>query len=626
MTNALLRRRILVCDDETGVIEAYRRILSDLVEGASAQGEVALDALAADLFGEEVAPTINRAGIDDIVYCRQGDEAVAVFGEAACKGEPFAAVFLDVRMPPGFDGAEAARRMRALDPTINIVMVTGYSDHRPAEIAEIIGAQDRLFYLVKPFDADEVRQMATTLVHRWTSDMHTAAELAGRLRELEKVNRALQVSEASAHRAARRDPLTGLLNRKGLQEAFEVAMSEASKGGGEIFFAYIDLDRFKMVNDVHGHAVGDRFICQVGDRIVCATGQDGFVARLGGDEFAVVITKGEELDSLLNRLLRIGDVPFAEAGSELPVSLSIGYCRCDVVSDSLSDAMRRADLALYSAKAAGRGSAGGYDKSLDDEFLRSQVIARDLKTAIGINSLQLHYQPLMSADGCRVTGLEALLRWTHPERGDVSPAVFIPIAEQNNLMIELGDWVLRQAMRDICSWPDVVTSVNLSAVQFSQPRFAEHVIDLARAAGISPAIIEFEITETALCANIVDFARQVEKLCEAGFRLALDDFGSGYAGIGYLSQLRFNKLKIDRSFVSNLRIKPNAERMIRSIVGLGEAMGLTVTAEGVEEAFQHELLRAAGCDQMQGFLFHRPCSREAVMQLLDRQRIADRAA
>jgi EAL domain-containing protein (putative c-di-GMP-specific phosphodiesterase class I) len=232
----------------------------------------------------------------------------------------------------------------------------------------------------------------------------------------------------------------------------------------------------------------------------------------------------------------------------------------------------------------------------------------------------------MSADGCRVTGLEALLRWTHPERGDVSPAVFIPIAEQNNLMIELGDWVLRQAMRDICSWPDVVTSVNLSAVQFSQPRFAERVIDLARAAGISPAIIEFEITETALCANIVDFARQVEKLCEAGFRLALDDFGSGYAGIGYLSQLRFNKLKIDRSFVSNLRIKPNAERMIRSIVGLGEAMGLTVTAEGVEEAFQHELLRAAGCDQMQGFLFHRPCSREDVMQLLDRQRIADRAA
>ncbi|MBW6425196.1 EAL domain-containing protein [Rhizobium sp. XQZ8] len=626
MTNALLRRRILVCDDETGVIEAYRRILSDLVEGASAQAEVTLDALAADLFGDEQTPAINGTGIDEIVYCRQGDEAVAVFGEAAGKGEPFAAVFVDVRMPPGFDGVEAARRMRALDPAINIVMVTGYSDHRPAEIAGAIGAQDRLFYLVKPFDADEVRQMATTLVHRWTSDMRAAAELTGRLQELEKVNRALQVSEASAHRAARRDPLTGLLNRKGLQEAFDAAMSEASKADGKLFFAYIDLDRFKMVNDVHGHAVGDLFICNVGDRIVRATGQDGFVARLGGDEFAVVITEGEELDSVLNRVLRVGDIPFAEAGSELPVSLSIGYCRCDVVGGGLSDAMRRADLALYSAKAAGRGTARGYDKSLDDEFLRSQVIACDLKAAIENSGLQLHYQPLMSADGCKVTGLEALLRWTHPEHGDVSPAVFISIAEQNNMMIELGDWVLRQAMRDIRSWPDIITSINLSAVQFSQPCFAEKVIQLARAADISPSLIEFEITETALCGNMFDFAQQVEKLCDAGFKLALDDFGSGYAGIGYLSQLRFNKLKIDQSFVSNLRIEPNAERIIRSLVGLGEAMGLTVTAEGVEEVFQHELLRAAGCDQMQGFLFHRPCSREDVKQLLDRQRSADRAA
>jgi EAL domain-containing protein (putative c-di-GMP-specific phosphodiesterase class I) len=193
-------------------------------------------------------------------------------------------------------------------------------------------------------------------------------------------------------------------------------------------------------------------------------------------------------------------------------------------------------------------------------------------------------------------------------------------------MVELGEWVLRQAMRDVRLWPDVVTSVNLSAVQFSQPRFAEHVIELAKAAGISPSIIEFEITETALCGNMIDFGQQVEKLCDAGFRLALDDFGSGYAGIGYLSQIRFNKLKIDRSFVNDLRIKPNAERMIRSLVGLGEAMGLTVTAEGVEEAFQHEHLRAAGCDQMQGFLFHRPCSRENVKQILDRQRKADCAA
>jgi diguanylate cyclase (GGDEF)-like protein len=626
ITKEEIRRRILVCDDEPSVIDAYRRILSDLVDGHAEQSEVTLDALAADLFGDEPSPPSHGAGISEIVYCRQGDEAVAVFEEAGRLGLPFAAVFLDVRMPPGIDGVEAARRMRVLDPAINIVMVTGYSDHRPAEIAGFVGAQDRLFYLVKPFDADEVRQMATTLVHRWTSDVHAGNELALRLQELEKVNHALQASEASAHQAARRDTLTGLLNRKGLKQEFDAALSIAKLDGNNPAFAYIDFDRFKLVNDAHGHAVGDRFICDVADRIVKAAGDNSFVARLGGDEFAVVLSDGDAIEDVINRLLRVGEKPFSESGFSLPVSLSIGYCHCDPARDSLSDVMRRADLALYSAKLAGRGTARIYDKHLDEEFQRCQAIARDLKDAVDTNALHLHYQPLMSADGYRVTGLEALVRWNRPGHGPVSPAVFVPIAEQNNLMVELGDWVLRQAMKDVSSWPDVVTSINLSAVQFSQPHFAKHVIELASAAGISPSVIEFEITETALCGNMSDFSRQVERLCEAGFKLALDDFGSGYASIGYLSQLHFNKLKIDQSFVRNLRLKPNADRVIKSIVGLGDAMGLTVTAEGVEEGFQHELLRAAGCDQMQGFLFHRPCSRQDVEQLLDRQRQADRAA
>jgi len=516
--------------------------------------------------------------------------------------------------------------MRQLDPAVNIVMVTGHSDHRPAEIAGVVGAQDRLFYLVKPFDPDEVRQMATTLAHRWSSDRTVANELTSRLQELEKVNRALKLSEASAHQAARRDPLTGLLNRKGLQEQFDAAFSLASKEGRYLSFAYIDLDRFKLVNDAHGHTVGDRLIREVASRIVEATADDGFVARLGGDEFAVVCAHPDRLEEVVCRLLRVGETPFIEDGFNLPVSLSVGYCRCDAGQDSLSDAMRRADVALYSAKMAGRGGARIYDADLDKQFLLGQAIARDLKDAIDANALRLHYQPLMSADGCRVTGLEALLRWDRRDYGPISPALFVPIAEQNNLMAELGEWVLRQAMKDIQLWPDIVTSINLSAVQFAQPHFAEHVLALAKSAGISPSVIEFEITETALSQDMTNFAQQVATLRRAGFNLALDDFGSGYASIGYLSQFHFNKLKIDRSFVSNLRLKPNADRMIRSIVGLGEAMGLTVTAEGVEDEFQHELLRAAGCDQMQGFLFHKPCSKEDVERLLDKQRQADRAA
>jgi diguanylate cyclase (GGDEF)-like protein len=619
-------RRILVCDDEPGVIDAYRRIFSDLVEFSHHESDAALDALAVDLFGDEPSPTAISGGINEIIYRRQGEDAVAAFEQASREGVPFAAVFLDVRMPPGIDGVETARRMRAIDPAINIVMVTGYSDHRPAEIAGLVGAQDRLFYLVKPFDADEVRQIATTLANRWSSDRRTAIELASRLQELEEVNRALRASEASAHRGARRDALTGLLNRKGLDEAFEATLSLAREEGHDISFAYIDLDRFKQVNDVHGHAVGDRLLCEVADRITQAAGENCFVARLGGDEFAVFSAKSDTFEDVVGRLLRVGEKQFEEDELRLPVSLSVGYCHCSAKDGTLLDAMRRADVALYSAKLAGRGVARIYDRNMAEEFQRSQTVTRDLRDAIANNTLQLHYQPLMSADGLRVTGLEALLRWNRPGHGPISPAVFVPIAEQSNLMIELGEWVLRQAVKDVRFWPDVVTSINLSAIQLSQPHFADHVIELVIAAGISPTMIEFEITETALSANMSNFAEQVEQLCQAGFKLALDDFGSGYASIGYLSQLQFNKLKIDRSFVSDLRRKPNAAGMIRSIVSLGDAMGLTVTAEGIEEEFQHEALRTAGCDQMQGYLFHQPCSRQDVEKLLDRQRQADRAA
>jgi EAL domain-containing protein (putative c-di-GMP-specific phosphodiesterase class I) len=225
----------------------------------------------------------------------------------------------------------------------------------------------------------------------------------------------------------------------------------------------------------------------------------------------------------------------------------------------------------------------------------------------------------MSADGQRVTGLEALLRWNHVQHGAISPQVFVSLAEQNDLMTELGDWVLRQAMQDVRLWPDLVTSINLSAAQFARPDFADKVIELARAMGVSTAMIEFEITETALSNDMASFTDQVRKLSQAGFQFALDDFGSGYASIGYLSKLQFDKLKIDRSFVSELGAQPNADRLIRSMVSLGDAMGLTVTAEGVEEVFQHEMLKSAGCNQMQGYLFYKPCSREEIQMILSQQ-------
>ncbi|TCQ02963.1 diguanylate cyclase (GGDEF)-like protein [Rhizobium sp. PP-F2F-G36] len=612
------KRRILICDDEAGILDAYRRIFSDLV--AEAVDDAAgsdYDALSADLFGDE--PTADAAVIDDIVYCRQGEEAVEAVRAAKTAGQPFGVVFLDVRMPPGIDGVETARQIRAIEPVINIVIVTGYSDHRPTEIAGMVGAADRLFYLVKPFDADEVRQMATTLVNRWTSDGDIARELAAQVEALEKLNQALRASEASAHLVARRDPLTKLLNRTGLQERFNAARKTAHANGAQVALLYLDLDRFKRVNDSYGHGIGDQLICEVARRLSTAVRDDGFVARLGGDEFAI-LCETAELELVLARIVATAELPFATSAYQLPVNFSIGYsCGRNDADADLQELMRQADVALYVAKDAGRGIARQFDPYLDQIFFRDQTMARDLKTAIESNALCLNYQPLMCIEGKRVTGVEALLRWHHDDLGLISPEIFVPIAEKNGLMGELGNWVLKRAFEDARVWPDVITSINLSVLQFAKPDFAEIVLKLARDMGVVADRIEFEITETAMTNDTTSFLAQVEVLRKAGFRFALDDFGSGYASIGYLSRLNFHKLKIDRSFVSALSVKPDADRMIRSIVSLGAAMGLTITAEGVEDVHQHEILKAVGCDQLQGFLFHRPCSRSDVEAILKRE-------
>lgn len=614
------KRRILICDDEAGILDAYRRIFSDLVGETVDEPASDFDALSADLFGDE--PTGKTAVIDEIVYCRQGQEAVEAVRAAKAAGQPFGVVFLDVRMPPGIDGVEAARQIRTIEPVVNIVIVTGYSDHRPDEISGMVGAVDRLFYLVKPFDADEVRQIATTLVNRWTSDSDIARELAAQVEALEALNKALRASEASAHQGARRDPLTGLLNRTGLQERFDEARLTAQASGGRIALLYIDLDRFKQVNDSYGHGIGDQLICEVARRLSTAVENDGFVARLGGDEFAIVCETAR-LEPVLARILMTAEAPFAIGAHRLPVRFSIGHsCGGDNVDADLQELMRQADVALYVAKDAGRGVARPFDPHLDRIFLRDQTMARDLKTAIETDALRLHYQPLMCIEGKRVTGVEALLRWDHHDLGLVSPEIFVPIAEKNGLMGELGNWVLQHAFEDARAWPAIVTSINLSVLQFAKPDFADTVLTLAREHGVAADKIEFEITETAMTDDTTSFLAQVETLRTAGFRFALDDFGSGYASIGYLSRLNFHKLKIDRSFVSALSVKPDADRMIRSIVSLGAAMGLTITAEGVEDVVQHDILKAVGCDQLQGFLFHRPCSRSDIEAILRREGLA----
>jgi diguanylate cyclase (GGDEF)-like protein len=607
-------KRVLVVDDDTQVLEGYRRVLTSLMRSDAAP-ESDFDALSAEIFGAASSVPEPAPLLDEVVYHRQGEHAVRATEEALARGRPFALVFLDMRMPPGIDGLETARRIRSLDPHVNVVIVTGYSDHKPAEITAAVGRPEKLFYLVKPFDAAELQQLTHALANRWSFDVDTAEELARRIAELEMVNAALQSSEARALEAARRDSLTGLSNRTGLAERFQGELAAPDSAERQLSVMYLDLDRFKDVNDSLGHAAGDDLIREFARRLKDVAGEDGFAARLGGDEFAVICTDSVKVPGLSERLLEAGARPYEIDGRVVHASVSIGIGFCDAGRPNLIEAMRRADIALYAAKGAGRGVVCEFDPSMERDILDTQRLAHDLARAIASDELTLHYQPIVDAAGTPVCAVEALLRWRHPVQGMIPPLVFIAVAEKTDLIRELGDWVVRRAFTDARGWPDLVTSINLSPIQLRSPGFVAKVSKLMTEFGIEPAMFEFEITETALLQDMPTATAQLLALKDLGFRIALDDFGSGYAGIAYLKQVPFDRLKLDQSFVQDLSLRAGAGGVVKSIIGLAQAMGLAITAEGVEDAEQHRFLRDAGCSQMQGFLFHRPKSREELLQL-----------
>ena len=621
MTSSTKLRRILVVDDDAQVLEAYGRVLADLVVKAPTNGDE-FDDLSAELFGGEPSEAVAEALIDDIVFCRQGEHAVATLEAAAAEGKPFAIAFIDMRMPPGIDGLETARRIRALDPDVNLVIVTGYSDHKPSEISLAIGRPEKLFYLLKPFDVGELQQLATALAHRWSTDNAVTDELALRVAELERLNAQLKASEARAQEAARVDALTGLSNRTGLSERFQRdVLVSSEEDDRQLSVLYLDLDRFKDVNDSLGHPVGDELIRQFAVRIRDAVGDDGFAARLGGDEFAVISMKRGLMEAVAGKLLATCSEPYDVGGQIVLTSVSIGIAHSPPGTADLIEAMRQADIALYAAKASGRGVALEFAPSMERDILGAQSLARDLAEAIKSDALELHYQPLVCAEGIPISSVEALLRWKHPVRGIIPPMEFIQVAEKTDLIRELGSWVIRRAFRDARQWPGLVTAINLSPAQLRAPGFIEDLRSLVIEMQVTPSMFEFEVTETVLIDDIELASDRLHLLKEIGFRIALDDFGSGYASLAYLTRISFDKLKIDRSFVYNLGVEDGAEGIVRSIVGLGLALNLTITAEGVEHPDQHMVLQKVGCHNLQGFLFHRPVPAEEVVALLKNHRL-----
>jgi diguanylate cyclase (GGDEF)-like protein len=352
-------RRILVVDDDPHVLDGYRRVLGSLVGQPGADGPCDLDALSQDLFGESEPD--EPPAIDDLVYCRQGEDAVLAVRTAMAEGRPFGVVFLDIRMPPGIDGLETGRRIRAIDEHANIVIVTGYSDHLPAAIDAAIGSDRPIFYMVKPFGPSELTQMATALSQRWSADLGRVQELARRVAELEALTALLVASEARARENARRDPMTDLLNRTAFTECFAEEAAAARAGFRTPALLYLDIDRFKRVNDTYGHVTGDTLIQEFARRLQHVVAENGITARLGGDEFAVICPDASVAGTLAERIIETCRQPYPIGSHVITSAVSIGVATMDDGALSFTEAMRRADSALYAAKAAGRGVAIPYE-------------------------------------------------------------------------------------------------------------------------------------------------------------------------------------------------------------------------------------------------------------------------
>jgi diguanylate cyclase (GGDEF)-like protein len=427
--------------------------------------------------------------------------------------------------------------------------------------------------------------------------------------------------EGRAMDMAMRDPLTGLFNRSAFRRRLENAVAKR-KAKELVGVLYVDLDRFKEVNDGFGHHAGDTLLAKVTDRLRDLSGPDVTIARLGGDEFALIIERQAEesdIEAFGQSISRSLGTPFDLGDVEVSIGGSVGLAVAPVDADESAELVRRADIAMYRVKETGRGSCIRFDESMEDDARKRKSLEADLRKALDRGELHLNYQPYFASDGETMVGVEALVRWKHPEQGLISPAVFVSIAEDSGLIHQLSDFVMQTAMRQALEWPDLTLALNLSPVQFRRKETVGTLLGFVEEIGIDPKRIEIEITEGVLVEDSETAIRVLKQFREAGMHIALDDFGTGYSSLSYLRRFPFDKLKVDQSFVRNLGGGPGSAAIIHAVVSLGRALGLIVHAEGVETLEHHIFLRASGCHHMQGFYFAKPMEPEQITEIVTKQ-------
>jgi diguanylate cyclase (GGDEF)-like protein len=420
---------------------------------------------------------------------------------------------------------------------------------------------------------------------------------------------------SETRRLAYEDTLTGLMNRSAFQERATQALRHAEAGGPPVAFHVIDVDEFKDVNDSLGHDVGDMLLVAIAGRLRSVVGHEGLVARLGGDEFAVLQPHAprERAADLAWRVLDAFATPFPVDDRQIAVNASIGIAVAPDDGSQLAEIMKHADLALYGAKATGRGRARFFTPDLAENMRRRRALANDLKQALDNGELALVYQPIVCLRSQALVGFEALMRWNSPARGEVLPSQFIALAEDNGLIHAIGRWLLKEACTQAKRWPDAIDiSVNISPVQLRVAGFAADARRIVAESGLSPSRVVLEITESAVLDTDATTRECLVALRQAGFRVSLDDFGTGYSSLKALRVVEIDKIKIDKAFVGEFNIAEASTSIVHAIVAIARSLGIRTTAEGIEAAEQAVQLAAEGCDEGQGYYFSRPLAAEAA--------------